>query len=125
MEGRDATVTARHRFTERFIDTVWTIQRHADVIVEAQFPSYGRGTVIEAIHRDGTATRLGASWVALDDVERFELGGYAVIVDGARARALRVAPQSTAPQPGPTLVVRVGDARVVRARMALTSTSAR
>ena len=118
MRGRDASITAAHRFTESFIETVWTIHRHERVVVEAQFPSYA-GAVLEAIHRDGTASRLGSSWLNLEDVERFELGGYSVTVDGERARALGVARQSTAPDPGPTLVVRVGSASRVRARISV------
>jgi hypothetical protein len=118
MAGKDATITAAHRFTESFIETVWTIHRHAEVIVEAQFPSYD-GAVLEAIHPDGTATRLGSNWIDMDDVERFELGGYSVTVDGERARALGVAKQSTAPDPGPTLVVRLGSASRVRARISV------
>ncbi len=114
--GKDASITAHHRFTERFFETTWTIHRHARVSVEAQFPTW-RGAVIEAFHADGTVTRLGASPIRLDDVERFELGGYSVTVDGTSARAVGVAKQSTAPQPGPTLVVRVGDATTVRARV--------
>ena len=84
--------------------------------VEAQFPTW-RGAVIEAFHADGHVTRLGTSPLALDDVVRFELGGYSVTVDGTSARAVGVGKQSTAPQPGPTLVVRVGDASTVRARV--------
>jgi hypothetical protein len=116
VSGRDATITAAHRFTERFIETTWTIHRHGDVVVDAQFPTW-RGAAIEAILRDGTVRRVGSGWMALDDVERFELGGYSVEVEGSRARAVHVAPQSTSPRPGPTLVVRVGSADRVRARV--------
>jgi hypothetical protein len=118
VSGADASITAVHRFGERFIETVWTIHRHGEAIVEAQFPT-DRGTRIEAILRDGTARRVGSGWMSTDDVERFELGAYSVVVDGSRARALRVAPQSTSPQPGPTLVVRVGTASRVRARVVM------
>ena len=99
--GKDASITAHHRFTERFIETTWTIHRHAKVTVEAQFPTW-RGAVIEAVHADGHVTRLGASPLALDDVDALRarrlLGrrstarsaravGVAQAVDRAAARA--------------------------------------
>jgi hypothetical protein len=120
MVGEDATIAARHRFTASSIETVWTIHRRAEVIVEAQFPSWD-GAVIEAVLHDGTVRRVSSAWLPLDDVERFELGGYSVVVDGERARALRVERQSTAPRPGPTLVVRVGARSRVRARLTVPS----
>jgi len=114
--GKDASVTAQHRFTQTFIETTWTIHRHAKVRAEAQFPTWG-DAVIEAVHADGRVTRLGSTPIGLDDVVRFELGGYAVTCPGTRARAIRVKRQSTAPDPGPTLVIGLGSASVVRARV--------
>lgn len=115
----DATILTHHRFAADFIDTTWTIRRHAGhalLSVEAQFPSLGRDAGIHAIHHDGRTTTLQTAGpaVPLHDVSHFTLGdpdaGYTVTlfeIGAGAARARRVAPQATFPRPGPTLILRV------------------
>ena len=120
-DGRRATRRSppRHRFTETFIETVWTIHRARAGDRRGAVPVVAR----RGDRGDPRATAPSRGWApagsTLDDVERFELGGYSVTVDGDRARgAARVAKQSTAPRPGPD-ARRAGRlrARAVRARV--------
>lgn len=111
IAGTDATVSARHRFTETFIETSWSITRKRSVTVDAQFPTIV-GTEIQAIYADGRVKRLraGGPGAKLDGVVRLDLGGYTVTLPGltgGSARAIRTEPQATNPRPGPTLAVRI------------------
>jgi len=78
-----------------------------------------RGAVVEAVHTDGRITQVGANPVSLRGIVRFALGGHAVTVKGTNARAVPVTRQSTAPQPGPTLVIGLGNASTVTARISV------
>ena len=113
--AQGATIVTRHRFTADHIDVSWAI-RGGVTRIEALFPTTGRDAIVEAILEDGRRRRLrpGGPAIRLERVVRFELGigdgRYTVRLDQVRegsARAVRVAPQATAPRPGPTLVIRV------------------
>jgi hypothetical protein len=109
--SRELEVVARHRFRPESIESAWTVRRRTGrrrLAVGVQFPSWGTGAVIDAELRDGTLVRLGR--VPLRGVRRFHVrstnGGYTVEPLGRRrgwAKAIAVAPQRSAPTPGPTL----------------------
>jgi hypothetical protein len=109
--SRELEVTARHRFSAASIESAWTVRRRTGrrrLAVGVTFPSWGTGALIDAELRNGTVVPLGR--VPLRDVRRFHVrstnGGYTVEPLGARrgrAKAIAVAPQRSAPSPGPTL----------------------
>jgi hypothetical protein len=116
--SRDLLVTTRHRFTARAIEETWTVRRRAGrrrYSVGVLFPSWGPQASIEAELRNGAVVPLGR--VRLAAVRHFHVrsagGGYRVTPLGADrgiARALPVAPQRSAPMPGPTLRITVRQA---------------
>jgi hypothetical protein len=84
-------ITTRHRFTRDAIGTTWTVRRlrgHGYAKVVLQLPSWGRTARPRAV----TARRL-------------ELSGYTVRLSKApqAVRSIATTPQSTDPDPGPTL----------------------
>ena len=71
------------------------------------FPSWGRSARIE---------RVRAGVYAIHS----ERAGYTVRLRGVRGtRIVHPRPQNANPDPGPTLVIRVGDASTVRARISV------
>jgi hypothetical protein len=115
---RDLEVTTRHHFAPEAITERWTVRRRVGkrrFRVGVLFPSWGTTGGIEAEMKDGSVVALAAAgaplWrVRLERVRRFHIrssgGGYWVRpLDGARgvAEAIAVAPQRSAPAPGPTL----------------------
>jgi hypothetical protein len=128
--SRELLVTTRHRFTARAIEETWTVRRRSGrrrYSVAVQFPSWGPQASVEAELHDGTVVPVGR--VRLAAVRRFRVrsagGGYRVTPLGAdrgTARAIPVAPQRSAPSPGPTLQITVRHAArfrraVLRARI--------
>ena len=116
--GRPATLRARtsHRFTAEFIETSWSLHRragHGRYTVDVRFPSWGAGATIEAVLRDGSRIAVGSERLPLGEVDHFfvrsEFSGYVVVLRDqpadATARSSQPAAQSSAPDPGPTLVV--------------------
>ena len=113
-----ATLRARtsHRFTAEFIESSWSLHRragHGRYTVAVGFPSWGAGAIIEAVLRDGSRIAVGSERLQLGEIDHFlvrsEFSGYVVELrdqpaDGT-ARSARPAAQSSAPDPGPTLVV--------------------
>ncbi len=132
VRSRDAVVTTRHRFTRDFIETEWSVERRrGSPRVEALFPSWGRDAPIEALRADGSVVALGAGGAALPlaGVARFRVGAYEVMLLDAPegvAQAVRVARQIAAPNPGPTLVIRLGRApAALRVRVVLPANGGR
>ena len=116
--GRPATLRARtsHRFTAEFIETSWSLHRragHGRYTVAVRFPSWGAGATIEAVLRDGSRIAVGSERLPLGEIDHFlvrsEFSGYVVELRdqpaNGTARSARPAAQSSAPDPGPTLVV--------------------
>jgi hypothetical protein len=123
----DATV--RHRFTARAIETRWLLRRtgaRGPLTAAVTFPSW-RGSVV-AVDRDGQRQALSErAGLALARVRWFEVqsAGAAYRIDrlrypaGATARISRPAPQSSNPQPGETLTIRIASGlRWARASLA-------
>ena len=112
------TLRARtsHRFTAGFIETSWSLRRrggHGRYTVGVRFPSWGAGATIEAVLRNGSRIAVGSERLPLGEVDHFfvrsELSGYVVVLRhqpaNGTASSARPAAQSSAPDPGPTLVV--------------------
>ena len=128
-----------HRFTAAFVETRWSLRRgrsRAPVSVDAMFPSWGAGAQVEAVFADGSRVAVGPDPIPLAGLARFELrsaaSGYSVVPlrlpAGATARVERPVPQSSAPDPGPTLMIGVaqaaGDGRTtISARIAPQTTT--
>jgi hypothetical protein len=109
--------TSRYRFTARAIDARWTVGGMPRAArAEVLFPSWGRGAHATVRLRDGRSLRLGRRPIALRRVARIEIasvrGGYRVMAlsapAGARVWLAPTRPQSSAPTPGPTVVVGIG-----------------
>ncbi len=134
-----ATLRARtsHRFTAEFVETSWSLQRRAGrgrYTVDVRFPSWGAGATIEAVLYDGSRIALGSERLPLGEIDHFlirsELSGYVIVLRDqpadATARASRPAAQSSAPDPGPTLVVELArDSRLRSAALTARLTIAR
>jgi hypothetical protein len=130
VAGHGAEITARHRFSAAFIESVWTVEHKRAHFAELQFPSWGgRAASITAVLHDGTAVPV-APGTTIDPgtVSFFHLagprGGYVLRIPAARglARAVRVARQPAAPRPGPTLIFQIPRRKPVRARIAPAAT---
>ena len=118
-------IVTRHRFERRAIDAAWRVTCAGACgprVVEVDLPTWGADAAIEVVRTDGARVRLAgdgadpAAVVALRDVRRIELGardggGYTVRPTSASGRGvlavLATAPQPTAPDPGPTLALRL------------------
>ena len=89
------TISTRHRFRPDHVETHWTIDAPRRWTVEALFPSTGAGATITA----------HAGWFHVQSEE----SGYVVVPlrDAPRYRLIQPAPQDSAPNPGPTLAIRV------------------
>lgn len=119
VAGRTAAIRVTHRFTAHSIQTRWDVVRRgtrAAYGVDGLFPSTGRRSArVAAVLRDGSRVAVGARRIALSRVRRLEVasrrGGYTVTPltrpHGATVRLLHPAPQSSAPDPGPSVAVGV------------------
>jgi hypothetical protein len=89
------TITTRHRFRPDHIETRWTIEARRRWTVEVLFPSTGADATITA-HR---------GWFHVASTE----AGYVIVPlgDASRFRLIRPTPQDSAPNPGPTLAIRL------------------
>ena len=123
--GLSARVT--HRFTAGSVTTAWALRGgRGGVSVRIMFPTYGPGSRVEAILRDGRRVAVGRAPLALARVRSFLLrssrSGYTVLPlrrpRGAIATAIQVRAQSSAPRAGRSLVIRVARGRVAGARFA-------
>jgi hypothetical protein len=113
LEARTA-----HRFTPGFVQTRWSLRRRSGsspYTVSALFPSYGAGARVTAVRRDGSRVRLSSRAIPLRGVAYFHVSsaqsGYVIVPRRApRAAGVRITQpdaQSSAPRPGPTLIVRL------------------
>lgn len=116
-QGPAVTIHSRHRFLADFVQSTWRIvPAHAHTgahDVEIHFPTTGDDATIVAVLHDGSRRRVGSEPVALGDVAWFHLSGrrcgYVVRPLTHRsagvARLRHPAPQASAPEAGPTLVL--------------------
>jgi hypothetical protein len=112
---RAGRVLARttHRFTARSIETRWSLRGARRDAAVVEFPSWGPSAAIVAVGRDGSRFTLGGRRVALARIKRLHVhsshSGYTIRPRrrprGATVRVLHPRRQSSAPHPGPTLVV--------------------
>ena len=116
-----------HRFTGSSVTTAWTLRGgRSGVEARVMFPTYGAGSRVEAVLRNGRRVTVGARAVALARVRHFLLrsarSGYQVVPvghpRGAVASSVQVASQSAAPRAGRSLVVRIARGRIAGARFA-------
>ena len=110
------TITTRHLFRADAIETYWTVEPRRAArgrwSVDVLFPSTGAGAFVDAELEDGTLERLGER--RLGDVRRLHVrsrdSGYVIeplTRAPGRLRLLHPAPQDSAPEPGPTLAIRL------------------
>jgi hypothetical protein len=108
----------RHLFTAGFVQTTWSLRRtgaREAVSVDALFPSWGAGAQVDAVFADASRAPVGSEGIPAAGVDRFELrgpaGGYVVVPGrlpaGATSRVEQPTAQSSAPDPGPTLLIGV------------------
>jgi hypothetical protein len=127
---RELDLTTRHHFDATGITESWTVRRRIGrtrYTVSVLTPSWGATGAIAAQLRDGRLVALvPGTRVALRDVARFRVlsdrGGYWLTPLGRIRRgvatAMAVAPQRSAPVPGPTLRITLARASGFR-RVAL------
>jgi hypothetical protein len=108
-------ITTEHRFRHGSVDERWEVRCRdgcARWSVDVHLPTPGRAT-IAVVLRDGTRAALlpGAGAIPMSAVARVELGGYSATPmrgsPDALLSALPTTPQRTAPNPGPTLAIRL------------------
>jgi hypothetical protein len=114
----DMAATTRYRFTPTAIEARWTLRAPRDAHAIVSFPSWGSGAHVEATLADGRTVVLGLE--PLPGVRALHLisaeSGYRVQLTGAgTVRALHVAPQTSQPDPGPSVAVTI--ARELSARI--------
>lgn len=112
--GRGWVARVSHRFTTDFLETSWRLRgprARVRVFVDVLFPTGSAGATIDAELRDGSVRRVGAVRFPLRDVVRFRVGGYRMEPRsrprGASVHLLMSRPQSSAPDPGPTLAIQL------------------
>jgi hypothetical protein len=125
--GRGWVGRVSHRFTRAFVDTGWRLRAapgagRGRASVDVLFPTGSRGATVDAELRDGSVRQVGSVRFPLRDVVRLRVGGYTVIPRshprGATVHVLDPRPQSSAPDPGPTLAVQLVRERRVRGSVA-------
>jgi hypothetical protein len=117
--GGGFSITTRHRFTSSSIGETWTIKRrkgHADAIVVLQLPSWGAATVPRAVLAGGGRVPIRDRPLPLAKIRRLDLSGYSVRLRARHGsvRAVATSPQSTDPDPGPTLELALAAGRRFR-----------
>jgi hypothetical protein len=143
--GNGVSVRSTNAFESDRIVSTWQVTRDDNdrsLDVEARFPSYGGGAKITAVTTSGSrvALKRGGNPIALQRVSYFWLRsagsetGYVVVPrsfpSGAKTAVIRPGKQSSAPDPGLTLVVELAsgnrsfDKLQLKVSMAVADTSA-
>ncbi len=119
VSGSTASIRLTHQFTPTSIQTRWEVSRrstNAAYSVDVLFPSTGRGTTkVVAVLRNGRRVTVGDTRLPLAGVRELEVSSrysaYTVVPltkpAGAAVHVMRTAPQSSAPDPGPTLAIQL------------------
>ena len=114
VRRRGARVTSTYRFTRNMISGRWVLSCPSARCGRARvlFPTAGALATIDALLNDGRHVRVAGpdARIRIDDVARVRAGpGYSILVRKrprtATLRAIPATPQSTNPDPGPTLAV--------------------
>jgi hypothetical protein len=126
------TVHVAHRFTRDWIQSSWRLTRRAGrarYTADVLFPSWGGSAAsVTAVLRSGDRVPVGAGRIALSSIAylsiRSRYSGYVVAPvtrpAGAVVRTLAVSPQTSDPEPGPTLAIQIARAsRFNRAALAV------
>ena len=115
---RRLEIVTTHRFTRRTIDLQWRVRRRRGMrrySLALRFPSWGSNASVDAHLTDGSVVALAArgrpmGTVRLTAVRALRVrtagGSYTVTLSAhlrGTARTYRIAPQNSAPRPGPTL----------------------
>jgi hypothetical protein len=117
-----------HRFTPWYVETRWTVRARTDAHArslygaDVSFPSTGPDARVTAVLRDGGSVPVADQPVPLDFVSYFSVrsasSGYVIVPSrhaaGATATTVPVAPQWSAPQAGPSLMITLARARRFR-----------
>jgi hypothetical protein len=106
------TATVGYRFTPRAIEGRWSVRGGAGT-ARVTFPTWGRAAGVVAELRDGRRILLGHRRFPLAQVRalhvRSAASGYRLVPrGGTTVRLLRVPPQPSQPDPGPTLEILIG-----------------
>jgi hypothetical protein len=119
LRANGLAARSSHRFTATFIESTWALRRLTGdrrLSVDVLFPSTGRGVArVTAYLRGGGSERVGERRLALARIAYLHVqsryGGYVVVPRhvpaGATAHLLATRPQSSAPDPGPTLALQI------------------
>jgi hypothetical protein len=142
--ARGVTVRSTNSFAQSHIVSTWKVTRSGNASaldVEAHFPSYGTAGAITAVTKSGrtVALTVGSGKISLSNVAYFWIKsadpetGYVVVPrsfpSGATTAVTRPAAQSSAPNPGPTLVVELASgsssftSRTLQVAIAIAATS--
>ena len=118
-----------HRFVYDFAQTSWSLRRagaRGRATVDVVFPSWGGASAtVTAVLHDGSSVRVGSSRIPLRRIAHLRIASryasYVVVPRtrprGATVHLLRVAAQTSAPLPGPSLAVQlVREGRATSAR---------
>jgi hypothetical protein len=121
VRARGLRATTAYRFTPGWIEARWTLRAPSAVDATITFPSWGRGAHAIATLRDGRTARLSHTCRPLAGIRSIHVvsarSGYTVTPlsepAGADVQLIAARPQSSDPNPGPTLQVRVAGTRRV------------
>jgi hypothetical protein len=121
VSGRGLRATTAYRFTAGWFQAAWTLCGATTVDAAVSFPSWGRGAHVIATLRDGRSVRLTRTGLPLARVRTLHIvsarSGYTVTPLsrplGAAVQLIDAHPQSSDPDPGPTVQVRVDGTRRV------------
>jgi len=105
--------TTRYHFTPEWVEARWSLRSPLPVDPAVTFPSWGAHAHVVATLRSGRTVRLGTAELSLSQVASLavvsERSGYHVVPlsrpSGASVRLVRTRPQSSDPNPGPTVEV--------------------
>jgi len=119
VRARGLLATTAYRFTPGWIEARWTLRAATAVDATITFPSWGRGGHAIATLRDGRTARLSLRCLPLAGIRSIHVvsarSGYTVTPlsepAGAEVHLIAARPQSSDPDPGPTVQIRIAGTR--------------